>query len=646
MLNVRRVILKLMFLLLLSLMVACASGGQPKADTPTKTEESKEAGSAALDIEAYMSILSVSNPEVSPDGWIYYKTWSTGVDQIYRVREKQTETVTDETLFPEGVDFFSLSPDGNYLVIGADEGGNEQFSLYLMKTASPGEGVQAVAVNPEERVDGALWSSDSTFFVFRANGRNGKDFDVCRVDVATKKRSTLFEREGYTWIHDVSPDGNSVLFARYWGGNLADLYLGDVTSGQVRQLTEKERTSGSYDSARFLKDGQSIIATTDDGFERSVIVRMNLATGERKKISQVNWDIESLSLSPARDLAAYVYNEHGASRLVLAKPEDLTEIRKPELGLGLISGISFGNGFIVCAYSNPTQTVDLWRIDLNDGAISQVTFSDYAGVDRSRFVMPELVHYPTFDGRSIPAFLYRPKGYENQPAPYVIYAHGGPESQFRPQFIRSFQFMLERGIGVLAPNVRGSSGYGPAYLELDNYKKRMDSITDFEYAARYLIDNKIADPKRLGIRGGSYGGYVVMASITEYPERYAAAINSVGIVNFLTYFQRTKKYRRAVREKEYGPMSDEDFLRSISPIFKIDRVMTPLMIVHGENDPRVPVQEARQIIEALTARNQVVEPVIFPDEGHGVQKLENRLELYRQMDAFLLRYLKPDEVSE
>ena len=554
MLDVRRVFPKLMFLLLLSLMVACASGSQPKADAPAKNEAPKQAGSVAPDIEAYMRILSVSNPDVSPDGWVYYKTWSTGVDQIYRVREKQTETVTDGTLFPEGVDFFSLSPDGNYLVIGADEGGNEQFNLYLMKTVSPSEGIQAVAVNPEERADGPLWSSDSTFFVFRANGRNGKDFDICRVNVATQKRSILFEREGYTWIQDISPDNNSVLFARYWGGNLADLYLGDMTSGQVRQLTQKDRTSGSYDSARFLNDGKSIIATTDDAFERSVVVRLNPATGERKKISQVDWDIESLSLSPDRNMAAYVYNEHGVSRLVLANPVDLSEIRKPELGLGLISGISFGNGFVVCAYSDPTQTVDLWRIDLNDGALSQVTFSDYAGVDRSHFVMPELVHYPTFDGRSIPAFLYRPKGYENQPAPYVIYAHGRPGNR---SFVRN-----SSAVSSLCWS-EASECWLPMYGDLrDTARHTWSWITTrsgwtpspiSNIAARYLIDNKIADPKRLGIQGGSYGGYVVMASITEYPERYAAAIDSVGIVNFLTYFQRTKDYRRAVREKEYGP---------------------------------------------------------------------------------------------
>ena len=226
--------------------------------------------------------------------------------------------------------------------------------------------------------------------------------------------------------------------------------------------------------------------------------------------------------------------------------------------------------------------------------------------------------------------------------PYIIYAHGGPEEQFRPGFVRNVQYFLARGIGMLAPNVRGSSGYTREYLALDDREKRMDSIKDYKAAADWLLAQKLADPKKLGIDGGSYGGYVVMACITEYPDLFAAAVSSVGIVNFITYFKNTKGYRQDVRAREYGDPNDTEFMKSISPIYKIDRVHTPLLIIHGKNDPRVPVGEALQVESELKKRGRKVETLIFPDEGHSINKLENRLKAYRVKAEFFSQEFKLD----
>ncbi len=240
----------------------------------------------------------------------------------------------------------------------------------------------------------------------------------------------------------------------------------------------------------------------------------------------------------------------------------------------------------------------------------------------------------------IPAFLYMPPGRRDGPVPFVIEVHGGPEGQFRPYFNRHFQYLLLNGYGIFAPNVRGSTGYGRAYTDADNYAKRLDSVKDLAWGARYLVSSGRAAPGRIGVKGASYGGYMTLAALTEYPDLFAAGVDEVGIANFETFFGGTAAYRREYRASEYGPPSDSLFLRSISPIHKVDRIRAALLVVHGENDPRVPVGEARQIIRALKERGSPVDSLIFPDEGHGVSKLPNRLVLYRRMVEFFNRYLK------
>jgi dipeptidyl aminopeptidase/acylaminoacyl peptidase len=251
-----------------------------------------------------------------------------------------------------------------------------------------------------------------------------------------------------------------------------------------------------------------------------------------------------------------------------------------------------------------------------------------------------LIHYKSFDGTEIPAFLYLPARRTQGPIPFIIDVHGGPEGQFRPYFNRHFQYLLLNGYGLLAPNVRGSSGYGRDYLDADNYKNRLDSVRDLAWGVKHLISEGLTTADQVGVKGASYGGYMTLAALTEYPELFAAGIDEIGISNFETFLQNTASYRRDLRASEYGPPEDVEFLRSISPIHKVDRITGALLVVHGENDPRVPVSEARQILSALSDRGAPVDSLIFPDEGHGISKLSNRLVFYRRMVEFFDKYLK------
>ncbi|MFQ5500247.1 MAG: alpha/beta hydrolase family protein, partial [Candidatus Zixiibacteriota bacterium] len=338
---------------------------------------------------------------------------------------------------------------------------------------------------------------------------------------------------------------------------------------------------------------------------------------------------------------AATVNEEGYLRLKIREVESGKEIPGPALDgiIGMGGSDKYGNMLI--SFTGPTRAPDVWRYSPSTGDLQQLTFSIYAGIDRSIFTDPKLIKFKSFDGLDIPAFLYLPPDYKDgQRIPFVVHAHGGPESQFKPYFIRNIQYLMLNGYGVIAVNPRGSSGYGRDYMNLDNYKNRKNSLKDYRAAVKYLIDNGYTEKGSIGIRGGSYGGYVVLGMITEYPDLFSAAIDVVGIANFKTFLENTKAYRRALRESEYGPLSDPKFLNSISPIHKAADIKTPLLVIHGENDPRVPVGEARQILAAVAGNGGIVDSLIFPDEGHGASKRVNVIAEYRKQVEFFDRFLK------
>ncbi|MCA9971908.1 MAG: S9 family peptidase, partial [Anaerolineales bacterium] len=293
------------------------------------------------------------------------------------------------------------------------------------------------------------------------------------------------------------------------------------------------------------------------------------------------------------------------------------------------------------SYTSATRTSDIfvWALDLNDDTVYPVTRMGHGGIPTDAFIAPELVHYPTFDGRQIPAWFFRPAEAAG-PAPVVVVVHGGPESQFRPYFNFLVQYLAHAGYGVLAPNVRGSTGYGRVYSDLDNVEKRMDSVADLAHAAHWLAARDDVDGRRIAVYGGSYGGFMVLSALTTYPELWAAGVDIVGISNFVTFLENTSEYRRGHRESEYGSLAaDRAFLEAISPLNHVDQITAPLLVIHGANDPRVPLGEAEQLVDALRQREVPVEFLVFADEGHGLAKLKNKLVAYPAVVAFLAEHV-------
>ncbi len=590
------------------------------------------------DIETFMQIGAAANPAISADGSrVFFDAFMSGVDQVYEILPSGWPYQL--TVFPDGIDFYTPSYSGDRVVVGASVGGSEQSDLYLLDTGTGA--IVTLKAADGVRHGSPVWSPDEKYVYFRSNQENGTDFFVYRISVETRMVEKVSGIQGWNNPTDISADGSNLLMTYYSSNVDTDLYLIDIANKSERLLTKHSGDyvfyNGRLDPA--LEYVYFLTNKNRDGMVR--VARMKIADGAIEFLNgESPWETEEMAMTRDARYIAWVENVEGYG---LLHAMDLRTGRRWSLDhmKGVVQDLNFSrDGKLVFAFASASRTSDVWKYDVAGGELVQVTHSTYAGTDRTMFVEPELVKYRSFDDLEVPAFLYVPAGWDGRPIPFIIHAHGGPESQFRPSFVRHFQYLILNGYGIFAPNIRGSSGYGIAYMKKDDYKKRKDSIKDIYEAAKWLVDNGYAEYGRIAIKGGSYGGYVALAALVDYPEVFGAGICSVGISNFVSFLQNTADYRRALREAEYGPLTDVEFLTDISPLTHAEQIRAPLLLVHGENDPRVPVDEARQIARAIKVRGGTVETLIFPDEGHGIGKLSNRLIFYRKMVEFLDEYLK------
>jgi dipeptidyl aminopeptidase/acylaminoacyl peptidase len=339
--------------------------------------------------------------------------------------------------------------------------------------------------------------------------------------------------------------------------------------------------------------------------------------------------------------AALLWNVAGRNELAFVDLASGHVTAGPKLPGEIASGLTFSTDGkrLAMTISGATAPADVWLLDIASGGLRQLTRTPHEGVDLTKLVRPELVTFKAHDGLELSGWLYRPAG-RSGPAPYVVSFHGGPEGQERPGFRSDYQALVAQGIGVFAPNVRGSSGFGKRFVNLDNGPLRFEGIKDLKDCVDYLVANRIADPARVGITGGSYGGYMTLVGVTFYPDLFAAAVDLYGMVNFFTFFEQTEPWMAAISTTEYGdPKTQADLLRDLSPLGKLDRIKTPLMVQHGANDTNVPVVEAAQIVENLKRRNVPVEYILFPDEGHGFRKTGNRITSTVKMVEFFVAHL-------
>ncbi len=490
-------------------------------------------------------------------------------------------------------------PDGRILV-ERDSGGNERTQLYV--------GDEPLVV--DERYKHDTPHSAGRTLAYATNRRNGVDFDVVARDLETGEER-VFEIGGYTEVAAVSPDGRKIVADR--GGERSgdnDLYLCDVDSGEVSHLTPHDEPA-EYVTPCFR--GDELVWATNEGRDTLTVAGFDSS-----------WDCTCFA---GGDALLVVANEDGYSRLTI----DGNEVPLPGRGVVESPVFSADGSRLAFAFSSPTQPKNVW---VWDGELKRLTETETP----ADLVEPQLHRFESFDGESVPVFLFEPAG--TGPFPVVVMVHGGPEGQWVPEwhvnYVPFAQHLVSRGYAVAAPNVRGSTGYGKRYEHLDDIRLRLNSVEDLRSLHAWLAARPEIDGSRAVIYGRSYGGYMVLAALAFQPELWAAGIESVGISSFVTFLENTSPYRRAVREREYGSLEhDRDFLVEASPITHVDAIRAPLFIQHGANDPRVPLSESEEIARVLREKGVRCELVVYPDEGHSIAKLSNRIDSFERMVAFL-----------
>jgi len=612
----------------------------------------------APDIATFLQIGAAMPAGYTWDGkTVFFGSEMTGAPQVFRLNEhgwpyQLTAFEDGVDLYSGGIPYFSLSWGGDLAIVGASVGGSELSQLFLTDTKT-GKTHQ-LTNRPDARYRVCMWAKDDRSIIYNSTEENLVDYHIYRMDVTTGEARKIFgdsaDLAGSKYPVSLSQDGARLIVERWNSNTDKDFWILDLNTGEYEKVND-DTSDVRYDDMVLMPDNKTIMLlcnANEDGLTR--LAKIKVGSSEVEFIEDgwldPRWEADALLISRDYKYMTVKVNEEGFMRLKMREVESRRELPSPPLDGQLGGGVFAEDGTCMISFEGPTRAPDVWRWNPATEELEQLTFSTYAGIDRDVFSEPELVRYRSFDSLEIPAFLYLPPDYQQgDKIPFVVYAHGGPTSQFKPKFIRSYQYLILSGYGVIAPNPRGSGGYGREYMAMDDYKLRKNSLKDYKAAVDWLLEEGYTEKGKIAIRGGSYGGYVVYGMITEYPELFDAAISSVGIANFQTFLENTRPDRRANREAEYGPLSDPEFLAEISPIHKAEVITTPLLVIHGENDTRVPVSEARQIIQAIKDNGGVVDSLFFSDEGHGISKRDNVIESYRRQVSFLDTQLKGIEVK-
>lgn len=625
--------------------------GNPPA--PTEREDRQPSATAIADLSPFLAAPSATMPVWLAGGRLAFVSDRSGMAQIWVTdpvgsADFDPDTgigVTQLIELPNRVTALKADPAGTAIIFGMDEGGNEHQQVWYLPIpgGDPAQSAEPepLTADPEVIHNVGAVSTDGHRLAFSSNQRDRRFFDVSVLGLGegASGARTLVEADALLYPVAYSPDGSRLLIRRNNSNLDQDLLMLDDGASELRLLTAHDGEATILDVA-FAPDGQSLLVATNEGGEFSALVRLGLDGQRLEVLAEPEWDVELVRASPASGWIAYSVNEDGVSRLWLRDGSGI-EQRIDDLPAGTIDGAAWSTdgGWLAVTLTSPVASGAVWLVSV-DGTATPAVPAVYGGLDPAALVYPEIIRYRSFDGREIPAFWFVPDG--EGPFPVVVDVHGGPESQRRADWQPLPQFLVHQGFAVLATNVRGSTGYGRTYCHLDDRERRYDSVADLGAAHDWLRAREEVDSEFISIHGRSYGGFMVLAALTTQPGRWTTGIDVVGIANFVSFFANTGAWRRSVRAAEYGdPETQADLLRDLSPIHRVGAIRAPLFVMHGRNDPRVPLDETLQIVQAIQERDGVVELIVFDDEGHGPVRRPNRLRGYGLVSDFLDRYGRP-----
>lgn len=632
-------------IVLASILVACSppdeSNTARQATEPaSETTPEKESDNLETAVTTMAAIGYSYGASHSPDGSrIAFISSGAGVPQVW-VANNGGEGIKQLTSFEDSVGGVLWSPAGDRLAVSVAPGGGLNTQIYLV----PVEGGEPEMITNGGEINNWLteWSHDGRYLSYSSNTAGSGGMDCWLYDTVNGEARQIASNNGIGSCQ-LSPGAERAVAWRMVSRGNTDMYLLDLDNGTEQLLTPHMGVAMS-NQAEFL-DEDTLLISTDIDREFAALARIDIdANGVPGPVKYIvgrdGVDLASFEIL-ANGTIALLWSNAGRSELQYLQLSSGEVTAGPELPAEIAGGMASSpdGSRLAITISGSAAPTNVWNLDTSSGQFTQLSDSAHVGVDLAALVRPELRTYTAHDGLELSGWYYQAPGVEGA-GRMVLNFHGGPEGQSRPTFNATYQALLANGISVFSPNVRGSSGFGKTFVNLDNGALRFDGVKDIEASYNYVVKAGLANPERVGIMGGSYGGYMVMAGLTEYPDMFAAGANLFGVVNFETFFANTEPWMAAISTVEYGdPVKDKELLEQLSPIHKVDRVTAPTIVLHGANDTNVPVVEAEQVVDSLKARDVPVKYVLFPDEGHGWSKTANRVtsdvEIVRWFEAHL-----------
>jgi dipeptidyl aminopeptidase/acylaminoacyl peptidase len=596
----------------------------------------------ALAVARMARVGSAVGAQFSPDGkWVSFISNMSGTPQVWVVPAEggypRMVTNGDDPVTQQ-----AWSPASDWIAVTIAPGGGLNTQIYVVK--SDGTGLKLLTEGGKDNNGFDAWTEDGKQMAIDSNREDPATRDSFMIDVPSGETKLLARNSGIGNIEGISRDSKRALLSRLKNRGDNNLFVLDLGSGKDTLITKHDGVAQFF--GELAPDGGAAYLGTNKDRDLTAFGKIKIAANGTPGNVEVlaerqDGELDGLRINKQGTMAALLWNVKGRNELSFYDLVQNKQMPGPKLPGELVGGLAFSKDGSKLAMNvgGAAQPTDLWIMEVKTRQFRQLTFSPHPGVDLAALVRPELVTFKSFDGLELSGWLYYPPNHRDR-APFVISFHGGPEGQERAPFRSDYQALLAQGIGVFAPNVRGSSGFGKKFVNLDNGALRFNGVKDIKSCVDYLVDNHIADPKRIGITGGSYGGYMTMAGLTEYPDMFAAGVDLFGIVNFITFFQHTQPWMAAISTIEYGdPATQKEMLDQLSPIHKLDRIKAATMVQHGANDTNVPVIEAEQIVKTLKDRGVPVEYILFPDEGHGWRKIPNRIRSTVEMVRFFKEHL-------
>jgi dipeptidyl aminopeptidase/acylaminoacyl peptidase len=634
-------------------LLAACQPADPDATTEIATDTASEtvAERATYDAATFFQTTSFGMASSggdafsASDGRILISSDESGVFNAYAVdpatgeREALTSSETNAT--------FALSwfPEDDRALVTADSGGNERNHIYVreldgrLSDLTPGEEVRAQFLG---------WSQTGNDIWLATNARDSAAFDIYAQDTLSYESSVLFENTDALQIGDVSPDGQWLALVRNRTSADSDILLLDLTTpGAEPQLITEHEGNIAYGVYTFTPDSSALVYATDEHGEFNEAWTHDLATGDRAPLVTADWDVSFVSYSPSGRYRIAGVNADASTQVTIMDQETGAPIALPDLPAGELRSVRFSRdesriGFLVNAATSPSN---LHIVDLASQDHAQLTNALNPAITEAEMVDAEVVRFESFDGVEIPGILYRPHGADaDNPVPALVWVHGGPGGQSRIGYSATIQHLVNHGYAVYAANNRGSSGYGKTFFHMDDRHHGEDDLLDIVAAGDYLRSLDWVNEDQVGVIGGSYGGYMTAAALTFHPDAFEVGVNIFGVTNWVRTLQSIPPWWEAFREALYDemgdPETDAERHERISPLFHATNITKPMLVIQGANDPRVLQVESDELVEAVRANGVHVEYVLFPDEGHGFRRRENRITASEAYLAFLDTYLR------